>query len=644
MVFLLSTGLAVDSAIAENIKQQVFASATDAATDDVSDVGSERLIHINMKNGDVRSFIEWMATEQGKNIIIDPRVKGKITVLTKEAMAPSSAWQVFKAVLKVNGFVLLEKGGMATVVPDTLARSSGAPYLTGTSGDEDTVIRVIRTRYIPASLAMQLIKPLVPPSGYVAALQDSNSLLILDRSGSINDIENIIQQIDKRQRPRIEFVALTYANAKEVVSVLIGMLGKQEEKLLPHMRTMMAADERTNTVLLSGPEESVSAVKGIINRLDQEEEISDEAHVIYLHYLKASEAAEILKDIMTSLQKRDKNLAGEDLQIALKASDSTNSLIISAPNRYIKTVQRLLSKLDIRRAQVYVEAVIVEVGDNRIQDLGVQWNTSDSSLNGDGWFGGTRLDAGAQGSLDGFYEGDSPALGAGLSLGFYRNGSLRGLIRAFSGDDQINILSTPNLITLDNEEGKIVVGENVPFVTGQSTSSSSSTDNPFQTIERKDVGIKLTITPQVNKEQSITLDVFQEISSVTDSAEAADIITRTRSIDTKVQVESGSILVLGGLISDEVSGTVQKVPVLGDMPFVGRLFRSDKKERKRKNLMVFLKPTILQDTHQVLNVTGGKYSFMRAQQQALSFEGYNAGVSDDERLILPALNLNQSKQ
>ncbi|NQD81201.1 type II secretion system protein GspD, partial [Pseudomonas sp. CrR14] len=402
----------------------------------------------------------------------------------------------------------------------------------------------------------------------------------------------------------------------------------------------VSVDERTNSILISGDPSKRQQLRDVLANLDRPGNIIRDTQVIYLHYLKASELAQILQNVATSLQKQDKDVGISSADISIQANDTTNALIISAPPAIMETVYGVVKRLDIRRAQVLVEAVIVEVSDNKVNELGVQWKSSEG---GDGLFGGFKS------SLKGNAIDSLPTnplkLDAGLSLGFYSNGSLQALVRALSTDDSMNILSTPNLVTLDNEEGKIVVGQNVPFVTGSSTSASNPSTNPFQTIERQDVGITLKIKPQINEGDSVTLNVYQEISSVSSDTSAADIVTNKRSIETRVLIKDNMTLVLGGLISDEVRDAGDRVPFFSKIPVIGRLFRSDRKEVAKKNLMVFIKPTIINDFDQANQLTEGKYNFIRERQLRYAEQDLGRSVPTlPERVSAPEKELKIAPQ
>lgn len=569
-------------------------------------------IKINMQDTNIRSFIEWIAKETGKNFIIDPRVTGKVTVISNETMTPEEAYRVFLSVLQVHGFSAIESESAVKVIPDANAKQSGVPLVDDDqlNGDQQ-VVRVIRTEHVPATQLVNILRPMVPQVGHLVAYPDSNALIISDRASNINQLLKLVIEIDRAGQFEIDVIPLKFSNAKEISSILTSLatqVGSQEGA----SKINIAVDERTNSVLISGDPSKRQQLRDVLTNLDRPGNLIRDTQVTYLHYLKASEVAPILQNIASSIQKQDKDVGISGADISIQASDTTNALVISAPPTIMATIDSVIKRLDIRRAQVLVEAVIVEVSNNKFNELGIQWKTSESAIGGNGVFGGITSSIKTN-NIDNF-PGSPVKLDAGLSLGFYNNGSLRSLVRALATDDSMNILSTPNLVTLDNEEGKIVVGQNVPFVTGSSTSASNPSTNPFQTIERQDVGITLKIKPQINEGDSITLNVYQEISSVSNDTSAADIVTNKRSIETKVLIKDNMTLVLGGLISDEMRDSGDKVPFLGKVPIIGRLFRSDRKEVIKKNLMIFIKPTIINDFEHADQLTEGKYNFIRDKQ------------------------------
>ncbi|WP_443190683.1 type II secretion system secretin GspD [Pseudomonas indica] len=581
-------------------------------------------VKINMQDTNIRSFIEWIAKATGKNFIIDPRVTGKVTVISNEAMTPEEAYRVFLSVLQVHGFSAIEADSAVKVIPDANAKQSGVPLVDDDRlNDDQQVVRVIRSEHVPATQLVNILRPMVPQVGHLAAYPDSNALIISDRASNINQLLKLVAEIDKAGQFEIDVIPLKFANAKEL-SGMLGNLTPQGGGQEGATKVSISVDERTNSVLISGDPSKRQQLRDVLTSLDKPGNLIRDTRVLYLHYLKASEVAQVLQNVASSIQKQDKDVGVSSAEISIQASDTTNALVISAPPAIMATIEGVVERLDIRRAQVLVEAVIVEVSTNKVNELGVQWKTSDGAVGGDGLFGGFK--SSLKGNAIDSFPGKDMALDAGLSMGFYNNGSLRALIRMLSTDDSMNILSTPNLVTLDNEEGKIVVGQNVPFVTGSSTSASNPSTNPFQTIERQDVGITLKIKPQINEGDSVTLNVYQEISSVTSDTSAADIVTNKRSIETRVLIKDNMTLVLGGLISDEVRDSGDRVPFLSKIPIIGKLFRSDRKEVSKKNLMVFIKPTIINDFEHADQLTEGKYNFIRDRQLRYAEQDVPAGT------------------
>ncbi|WP_407362467.1 type II secretion system secretin GspD [Pseudomonas luteola] len=566
-------------------------------------------VKINMQDTNIRSFIEWIAKTTGKNFIIDPRVAGKVTVISSEPMQPDEAYRVFLSVLQVHGFSAIESKDAIKILPDANARQIGVPLVEDSRiNDDQQIVRVIRTKYVPATQLINILKPMAPQAAYLAAYPDSNALIISDRASNISQLLKLITEIDQAGQYEIDVVPLKHASAKDLSAMLGSLVPPSSQDSAA--KVSISIDERTNSVLISGDSSKRQQIKQVLRNLDRPGNKLRDTQVIYLHYLKASEIAQLLQSITGSIQKQDKDVGVTNTEISIQANDTTNALVVSAPPVIMQTVNNVVDKLDIRRAQVLVEAVIVEVSENRVNNLGVQWQTSTPGSNGNGIYAGVTSSIGGIG-----LAGSSlSATNGGLNLGFYSSGSLRTLVHLLSADDSVNILSTPNLVTLDNEEGKIVVGQNVPFVTGSSTSASNPSTNPFQTIERQDVGITLKIKPQINEGDSVTLNVYQEISSLSTDTSAADIVTNKRSIETRVLIKDNMTLVLGGLISDETRKAGDKVPFMGRIPIIGRLFRSDRKEASKKNLMVFIKPTIINDFAYGEKLTEGKYNFIRDRQ------------------------------
>lgn len=575
---------------------------------------------LDMKGADIRSLIEWVADQTGKNIVIDPRVKGRVSVVTGGAIGEADLGQLLSSVLSVHGYALIKEGSVYKVVPDADAKSSSIPVGEQHASAGDNVVKLFKLNNVSAVQLVNLLKPMVPQTAYIAAYPERNYIIVADRAVNISKIDDLVGQLDRVWAVSTEVLTLEFASAQDILTMLNGLFPKPKSET-PEGFFSIGADVRTNSIVVAGDEVLRRQVKDVVARLDRKVQGLGNSRVFYLHYLRAADVLPAIQSISSSIQKQGLNIQESSVEVNIQASEATNALVVTGPPDVIEAVEHIIRKLDIRRAQVLVEAVIVEVSEAQGRELGVEWRTSSSGKGGDGWYGGTLYRDGTGGGA----ADEAPNLLSGLSLGFYRNGSLRGLIKALETGESLNILSKPNLVTLDNEEAKIVVGQNVPFVTGRSTSAASPVENPFQTIERKDVGITLTIKPQVNEGDAVTLDITQEISSVSNArvAQAQDIITNTRSVKTRVLVEDGQTLVLGGLISDEQQEGNASVPFLGRVPVLGALFRSDRNNKKKNNLMIFIQPRILRSTEDAQLVTGGRYHYIDQAARRMGYE-FNA--------------------
>ena len=559
-------------------------------------------IHINVTDGDVRDFIKWVAKTTQRNFIIDPRVKARVTVISHDGLSNDEVYQVFLSVLQVHGFTAVESDNNITkILPDSIAKQSSIPIMNKNHpATDDLVIQILKPRNISAQKLLNLLRPMMPQNGHLIPFQDSNTLIVADRAANIHKLTDIIEQLDRAGEEDIEIIELKFASANDVVTILKTMMRIGPEAS-GSTSFNAAIDERTNSILISGQAGNRLKAKKIIETLDRPEQTNGNTQVIYLHYMKSSEVAGILKNMVAKLKKGATEADVSSAEISIEHSETTNTLILTAPPSIMQVMIGVIKKLDIRRAQVLVEAIIVEVKDGKNSELGIQWSTNESARDGNGISISNR-----DNSNSFTLEGNLP----GFRLGFFQNGSLTALLKAMSSSDDFNILSTPNLVTLDNAEAKIIVGQNVPFITGTSTGSASSTENPFQTIERKDVGTKLTITPRINGGDAITLKVNQEISSVTNITSAADLITDTRIIETSVLIRDRDVLVLGGLIKSEIQNTTSKVPLLGGIPILGQLFTSNQKELTKRNLLLFIKPTIMKTYDLASQISQGRYRFI----------------------------------
>lgn len=574
--------------------------------------GDEDLLSINMRDADIGAVIQWIAEQTNKKIVVDPRVKGKVTVLANQAMSADQAYQVFLAMLDVHGFAVTEAGGVLRIFPASMAKTSPKQLVDSfdsLSGGRQ-VLYVFKAVNVSATQLVSLLQPLLPSSGYIAAYPDNNSLIIADDADNVKRLVAMVEKIDQSGDMDIETIKLLHANADNVAGLVESLLAKETGTVFA-----IAGDERSNSLIMSGNPATRNRVKQLVSQLDSPIKDGGNTRVIYLHYLDAAEVLPILRGMSGAIQEdnKDSNTTGT---ISIEISESSNAIVMTAPPYMLDLMSDVVAQIDIRRAQVLVEAIIVEVSKDFSQTLGVEWNTSLN--NSDSVEAGTNFGLRTGITAE---AGDTAAslLGAGLSLGFYRNGSLRALAQAIANENDTNILSTPSILTLDNQEAEILVGSNVPFVTGQSTSSASSTADPFTTIERQDIGLTLKITPQINAGDAITLDILQEIETIAEATTVAnDIVTNKRSIKTKVLVEDETILVLGGLISDDVQQLVNKVPLLGDIPLLGALFRSTTDQTTKRNLMVFIHPVIVDNEQVAREVTEKNYRYMKDLQEKYS--------------------------
>ena len=594
-------------------------------------------VTLNLKDADINALIGTVAEVTGKNFIVDPRVKGKVTVISSKPMNSDEVYQVFLSILKVHGFAAVPSGEVIKIVPDVSAKQDAIPNADDQHpgrGDQ-MVTRVVQIDNVAAAQLVPILRPLVPQQGHLAAYPSTNVLIISDRAENVARLVSIIRRIDKVGDTEIEVIRLQHASAAEVVRILTALeRSRPGQKGQAVAQQALVADERTNSVLLGGDRSSRLRLRAIISHLDTPLERGGNTKVIYLKYAKAADIVETLRGVGKSqgeaVKGKAPKAAAAAKQLDIQADEATNALVITAPPDVMRALESVIRQLDIRRQQVLVDAIIAEVSERKARELGVQWLVFDRSGE-TAPVGGTNFTNSGNSAVDiaaGVLSKSVGGLAPGLLLGGGRFGSnslnYGAVLQALAADGDTNILSTPSLVTLDNEEAEIVVGQNVPFVTGSftNTGATAGATNPFQTIQRQDVGITLKITPQINEGDAIVMEIEQEVSSISDSASAADIITDKRSIKTNVMVEDGQIIVLGGLIEDRIRETEQKVPFLGDIPLLGYLFRAHSTNRDKSNLMVFIHPTILNDTSTTNRYTSSKYNFIRARQ----FEAHEAGV------------------
>ena len=577
---------------------------------------------MNMRDADIRTLIQWIADQTGKNMVVHRDVQGKVNVLSAKPVTREEAYRIFLSVLQVHGFAAIETGEAVKIVPASIATQGGLPQRSSYS--DDMVVQVFKVNNVAANDIAQMLKPLASREAVINADASTNMLLVADHANNVEQLQSLVQKLDRAGSSEVELVHLQHANAKQVLaslSTLFPTQGASSGGGMPgqgggNLPLNLSADERSNSILLSGDAGKRAQVRRLIERMDTEISGSGNTQVLYLQYASAKEVVPILKSIAQSVLKDQKD---KEASFSIDASDSANAIIINAPPGLSDSLKSVVEKLDVRRAQVLVEALIVEVSSDIANDIGVIWGTTNiSDLSGSGAVAAVS----ALGKLSPFAtdsDGKISGPSGGLTLGYYTGGSLQAAIRALSANTKANIISTPTIVAIDNEAASLLVGQNIPLKTGQQTSAASSTSNPFVTIERKDIGTSLQITPRINQGNTLTLDLKQKVESVTSSVEgASDLVTNKREIDTKVLIRDDQILVLGGLISDEQTGSKQKVPILGDLPLIGKLFSSDSTKHTKNNLMVFIHPVILRDDERARDVSRQNYEYMqRAQEKSL---------------------------
>ena len=606
----------------------------------------------NYREADLRQVIEAVGEVTGRNFLVDPRVTGQVTFLSYSPMSPEAFYEAFLATLQIHGFIAVESDNVTRIVPDATARIH--PGLTAETAGDRVVTQVVQLTNVGAAQLVPILRPLIPQFGHLAAHPGSNTLIIVDRGSNVDRMLSIIGRMDQDSDEEIEVIRLENASAGEVVAMLAALDQGAVTEGIPAMQ--IAADDRTNSILLSGPIDRRLRYRALIAHLDTPSGEAGNTQVRYLNYASA-------EDLATNLQSQFGGLAagegGAAERVNIWADAGTNSLIINAPARITQDMNSVIDRLDIRRAQVQVDAIIVEVSENRASELGVTWAVQGAQS--DSPIGGTNFSATAPGILQlggaaaGAAAGEAAnQLGAltqlpdGLltAVGRIRDSgtSWAALLTALAGDSATNIIATPTIVTLDNEEAEISVGSTVPFLSGQFTNTGAATGsvNPFQTINRSDVGTRLAITPQINEGSGVKLLIDQETSSISEDSRAVDLVTDTRRITTSVFVDDGSILVLGGLIDDQLREVEQRVPVLGRIPGIGALFRSRSTELEKTNLMVFIRPTILRDSVEAAFQTNAKYRYIRDLQIQQSEQNVPL-MSDAERPMLPELEEAQTE-
>jgi len=611
---------------------------------------------VNFKGTDIQEFIDSVGRNLGKTIIIDPSVRGKIDVRSYDPLNEKQYYSLFLNVLETYGFAAVTlPDGVVKVIKAKDAKTASVPVLVGNDKakfSDEVITRVVTVHNVSVRELSPILRQLIDNAGAgnVVHYEPSNIILITGRADTVNKLVEIIRRVDQVGDKNVQVIELKNANASDVVRTIDSLIKSNNSQSVPtNMQPKLVADDRTNSILISGSPEVRARLARLIHQLDVNMISKGKSQVVYLKYAKAEDVVKVLQGVAKTLE-AEKAAKGTGkssaADVSIEASKSVNALVITAPPDIMKSLKSIIKQLDIRRAQVLIEALIVEMSESQGIKLGVQWGSLESGSviqysNTGVPIGGVMTgleDAKTQTDSQGYYDtttnewkstttttsGDytnlSKALsgvnGAAVSL---MMGDWTALISAISTDSNANILSSPSIMVLDNSEADFIVGEEVPVVTGSTAGSNNS--NPFQTVSRKEVGIKLKVTPQINEGNAVKLTIAQEVSNVLPADGAVDVRFAKRTLNTTVMVNDGQMLVLGGLIDERAVESKSKVPLLGDLPIIGALFRSTSTSMEKKNLMVFIKPTIIRTGVAADSVTQRKYNYIRAEQLYKADEG-----------------------
>lgn len=605
------------------------------------------VVTLNFANADIEGVVKVISEITGKNFILDPRVKGTINIISAKPMPRSLVYEVFLQALRVQGFTTVEERGAVVIVPEAEAK-----FYRPSAGVGGIQTQVFTLKHQPASQMVAILRPLIAVNNTIAAYPSSNALIVTDYASNLKRIERVIEIVDQPFEADPVIIPLQHASAIDLAQTINPLLAEPAQAGAdPTYRFTIIADARTNSLLArAGTPSRLLRVRQLVAMLDSPTSAAGNIHVIYLKNAVATRVAEVLRAVYTGEAGAAKPAPAAATPLArgqagaapapspasstalapgiIQADAATNALIITAPDAIYNNLRAAVEKLDVRRAQVYVEALIAEVTADRAAEFGIQWqnvgglNETSQARRG---FAGTNFGDPSQNIVA---ISQNPALaGRGLNIGVVKGTisvpgigeilNLGVLLRALESDANANILSTPTLLTLDNEEAKIVIGQNVPFITGQyAVSAAATTPTPFQTIERKDVGLTLSIRPQISQGGTVRLQLYQEVSSVTDSTNSG-LITNKRSVESTVLVDDGQIVVIGGLIQDTMRDGVEKVPGLGDIPVLGALFRYNTRSRSKTNLMIFLRPVVLRSAQSAESITSDRYDYIMGEQRGM---------------------------
>ncbi len=659
---------------------------------------SSEPITLNFVNAEIESVARTLATLSNRNLVVDPRVKGTINLSTELPVSPNEAWSQFLAALRLQGFAMVETKGLYKIVPEADAKLQGGNVQeiqkgSGGSGSGQIVTHIFKLNFEQANNLVPVLRPLISPNNTINVNPGNNSIIITDYADNLQRMARIIATLDVSNASEVEVIQLKHAIAVDLAPLVLrlvesgsannpGAAAATPGQTGAEYKTTLLAEPRSNALILRAANPArVALVKSLVIKLDQPSgtNASGNIHVVYLKNADATKLATTLRAAVSGQATANASNAsagvsplaspqtgvtptttsgstlgsttaatGSATGGQIQADTATNSLIITAPEPQYRQLRAVIDMLDQRRAQVMVESLIAEVNADKAAQMGIQWQTATGQSGGNIGIIGTNFNNPisttiGQGNIIGAAGGATAlgALGGGLNIGTARqiNGTyvLSSLATFLQQNGDGNVLSTPTLLTIDNEEAKIVVGQNVPFVTGQYTNNNTinGSVNPFQTVERKDVGLTLKVKPQISETGTVKLTIFQEVSSIDyTKSSTAGLITNKRSIESNVLVDDGSIIVLGGLLSDEYAGAASQVPLFGDIPVLGWLFKSESRQRTKKNLMVFLRPVVMRDAAASDALSNNRYQQMMGMQQTAQ-PGFNPILGSGNAPVLP---------
>ncbi|WP_310610051.1 type II secretion system secretin GspD [Limnohabitans sp.] len=672
-------------------------SLTQAAPPAKKATPQQQPITLNFVNAEIESVARTLATLSNRNLVVDPRVKGTINLSTELPVSPNEAWNQFLAALRLQGFAMVETKGLYKIVPEADAKLQGGNVQeidkvgSGTSnGNGQIVTHIFKLNFEQANNLVPVLRPLISPNNTINVNPGNNSIVITDYADNLQRIGRIIATLDVSNASDVEVIQLKHAIAVDLAPLVLRLVESGSNvaqasgtpgQAGAEYKTTLLAESRSNTLILRAANPArVALVKSLVAKLDQPSgtNASGNIHVVYLKNADATKLATTLRAAVSgqassgtgaqpslasnvttptpattampgSTLGSTPTTTGSTTGGQIQADTATNSLIITAPEPQYRQLRAVIDMLDQRRAQVMVESLIAEVNADKAAQMGIQWQTAAGQSGGTVGIIGTNFNNPisttiGQGNIIGASGGSTAlgVLGGGLNIGSAKqiNGTyvLSSLATFLQQNGDGNVLSTPTLMTIDNEEAKIVVGQNVPFVTGQYTNNNTTNGsvNPFQTVERKDVGLTLKVKPQISETGTVKLTIFQEVSSVVPNSvgSSTGLITNKRSIESNVLVDDGSIIVLGGLLSDEYSGGASQVPLFGDIPVIGWLFKSENRTRAKKNLMVFLRPVVMRDAAASDALSNNRYQQMMGLQQTAQ-PGFNPILGSGNSPVLP---------